>query len=641
MPLSVLKFNPGVVKDITEYSAGNAGPFWTDSNLIRFKNGFPSKIGGWQLDDIFEVSSVGGSASTTRRTITGIARQLISWRALSDGNDRIAIGTHNHLYILVNNALHDITPLRKTSSNLTNPVATSSGSTTVTITDNSHGATTGDFVVINDATATGGVTADTLNQFAGYEITVVDSNSYTITVSSAATSTVSAGGGTSIDVKYLIGNSAGLGSQSAASALGWGVGGWGESTWNTPRSISSTDVVLETSTWDLALWGEDLIANVRGHGIYYWDLSGGVGARAVLVSGIAGATAVPTKARASIISFPDRHLIIGGSDPYVAASGTSSGTLDPMLVRWSTQEDFVKFAPTTDNTAGDQRLEIGTKIVSMIASREETVISTDEAIYGMSFVGPPFIFSFRLLAAGGVGANGLNSMTNADDVVYWMGRSNFFVYNGKVSELPCSVQYYVFDRINKNFIDKTIAGNNKKFKEVTWWYVSTSNTDNENPEPDSYVTFNYESNIWYVGTMDRTAWSDAAGAKTTPFAVDSSGQLYDHETGTSDNGSAMNAFITSSPREIVEGGENLYLVDKLVPDATLTSDTNLYVELKSRKYPNATEITKGPFTITNSTTKVSTRAKGRQMRIKFYSSGTEDNWTLGDFRVNARIDGER
>jgi hypothetical protein len=232
-------------------------------------------------------------------------------------------------------------------------------------------------------------------------------------------------------------------------------------------------------------------------------------------------------------------------------------------------------------------------------------------------------------------------MTNADDVVYWMGRSNFFVYNGKVSELPCSVQYYVFDRINKNFIDKTIAGNNKKFKEVTWWYVSTSNTDNENPEPDSYVTFNYESNIWYVGTMDRTAWSDAAGAKTTPFAVDSSGQLYDHETGTSDNGSAMNAFITSSPREIVEGGENLYLVDKLVPDATLTSDTNLYVELKSRKYPNATEITKGPFTITNSTTKVSTRAKGRQMRIKFYSSGTEDNWTLGDFRVNARIDGER
>jgi hypothetical protein len=312
-----------------------------------------------------------------------------------------------------------------------------------------------------------------------------------------------------------------------------------------------------------------------------------------------------------------------------------------MLVRWSTQEDFTNFKPTSTNTAGDQRLQIGTKIVAIVNAREETIISTDEAIYGMTFVGAPFIFSFRLLATD-AGAAGLNTMISVDGNVMWMGKRNFFRYDGIVKELPCSVQYYVFDRMQNRYIDKVVVGHNKRFKEVTWFYVSNDNTaGTTNPENDSYVTYNYAENAWTVGTMDRTVWNDSFGAKTEPFAFDPDGYLYNHETGTSDNGAAMTSFIEGSPREITADGTELYMVDKVVPDVTMSANTNLFLYMNTRKYPNATETTKGPFTITSSTEKVSTRAKGRQIALKFESTGATDEWTLGDFRANVRGDGMR
>jgi hypothetical protein len=336
------------------------------------------------------------------------------------------------------------------------------------------------------------------------------------------------------------------------------------------------------------------------------------------------------------VSFPDRHFIAGGCTEYAGG-----GNLDEMLIRWSDQEDFTDFGPTSTNSAGDQRLEVGTKIVSIVNAREETLISTDSAIYGMTFVGPPFIFSFRLLATD-CGAAGLNTMIAIDGNVFWMGKRNFFSYDGIVKELPSSVQYYVFDRMQKRYIDKVVTGHNKAFKEVTWWYVSNDNSAGTvNPENDSFVTYNYAENAWSIGTMGRSAWHDSFGARTVPFAFDPSGLLYNHETGTSDNGSAMNSFIESSPSEIPNTGENLYLVDKVIPDVTMTSDTSLSMFINTRKYPNATEVVKGPFTITSSTEKVSTRAKGRQMSVKLQSSGTLDDWSLGTFRVNAREDGLR
>jgi len=704
MTLQLLQFKPGIVKDITEYSAGKNGPFWVDGDLVRFRNGYPTKIGGWQKDAISQTDSA-GTITSTETTPQGIARKMINWRAITDGEDRIAVGTHNHLYIIQDQVLYDITPLRdatnasttttealdnsETAIDLTSvtgfktagviqigseiitytgistltltgctrgtnsssaaahdsgatvtqiliaPITTADTTTTLTITDSGHGASVGDFVVFSGAAAVGGVTAENLNRKAGYQVTSITTNTYTVTSPTAATSTAT-GGGNAVVISYLVGIAGGLGTQSSDPALGWGVGGWGQEGWNQPRSASESDVNLTNSSWNLNLWGEDLIATVRGGGIYYWTVSGTVTNRAVLVSSLSGALSVPAIATVTTVSFPDRHFIAGGCTEYAGG-----GNLDEMLIRWSDQEDFTDFGPTSTNSAGDQRLEVGTKIVSMVNAREETIISTDSAIYGMTFVGPPFIFSFRLLATD-CGAAGLNTMIAIDGNVFWMGKRNFFSYDGIVKELPSSVQYYVFDRMQKRYIDKVVVGHNKAFKEVTWWYVSNDNSaGTTNPENDSYVTYNYAENAWSVGTMDRTSWHDSFGARTVPFAFDPSGLLYNHETGTSDNGSAMTSFIESSPSEIPNTGENLYLVDKVIPDVTMTSDTSLSMFINTRKYPNATEVVKGPFTITSSTEKVSTRAKGRQMSVKLQSSGTLDDWSLGTFRVNAREDGLR
>jgi hypothetical protein len=714
MPLQLLKYDPGIVKDITEYAAGKNGPYWVDGNLVRFRNGYPTKIGGWQNDGMLGLDP-NGTITQNYVTLTGIARKTAFWRAITNGEDYMAIGTHNHLFILENGSLYDITPLRDVSNTATtttqtlpnnntspltidlasvtgltatgavlidseiitytgissltltgctratngtsfaahadgaavtqaliNPLATTSGSAVITITDEAHGALTGDWVAISGSAAIGGITADEINDYYGYQITVLTPNTYTITVPTDATSTVAAGGGNAVTIKYLIGIEAGLGAQSSDPALGWGVGGWGGTIggpgWGKPRTVDEADVALDNSSWNLNLWGEDLIATIRGGAIYYWDTSGGIGNRAVLTSSLSGAESVPSVARVTTVSFPDRHFIAGGCQAYVA---DGSGDVDDMLIRWSTQEDFTKFGPTALNTAGDQRLQVGTKIVSMVSAREETIISTDEAIYGMTFVGAPFIFSFRLLATD-AGAAGLNTMISIDGNVFWMGKRNFFSYDGIVKELPCPVKYFVFDRMQERYIDKVVVGHNKKFKEITWWYVSNDNTAGTiNPENDSYVTYNYVEGAWSIGTMDRTTWHDSFGVRDNPYAFDPSGYLYNHETGTSADGAAMNCFIETSPREITAEGENLYMVDKIVPNVDMSTSTSMDLYLNTRKYPSAPETTKGPFAMTQATEKVSVRAKGRQISVKFQTTGTQDDWSLGDFRINTRVDGLR
>ena len=629
MSYRLLKLNAGIVKDITEYSAGKNGPFYVDSNLIRFRNGYPTKIGGWEEEVYFSTTS---TSSTT--LAQGKPKNAIFYRSITDGIDRIVLGTHSHLYIINSGVLYDITPLRKTSLNLSNPLVTVNNSTTITVTDTGHGAKTGDYIVMEEATAVGGISADTLNRIEGYEITVTGTNTFTIESPTQASGSAT-GGGTGLDIKYLIGRDAEMNIESADTATGWGVGTWGESTWGTARDVTSDTVTLEATQWSLQLWGEDVLANNRNGQIYYWDTSAGESSRAILVSSIAGATDVPTKNRTIAISFPDRHLIVGGT--------TLVGTTDqdPMLIRFSDQEDFTKFTPTATNTAGDQRLEVGNKIISIIPTKDETFINTDEAVYGMAFVGPPFTFAFRLLAVN-CGAVAKNGSISVDGNVYWIGKSNFFVYNGSVQELPCTVQYFVFNRLQTRYADKTYVGQNKKFNEITWFYVSEDNTAGTiNPEPDSYVTYNYAENVWTIGTLDRNVWLDAQGFRSVPFAFDANGRLYDHETGTSNNGEAMNCFVESGELEIDDSGNRTFLIDRIVPDATMTDDTNLFLEFKCRKFPNSTEITKGPFTITNSTDKVSTRAKGRQIAVKYSSTGTNDDWSLGDFRINAKEDSFR
>jgi len=709
MSLQLLKFQPGIVKDITEYAAGKAGPFWIDSDLVRFRNGYPTKIGGW-LKDTFNSLNADGTVSSSATSVQGIARKMLSWRSDEDGIDRIVVSTHNHLYIIQDSGLFDITPLRdktnaattttealddsETGIDLTSvtgfkaagavligtevitytsistltltgctrgadsttaaahnsgvtvtqilidPITTADTTTTITITDTGHGALKGDFVVFDGAAVTGGIAANTLNRRSGYQITAVTTNTFTVTAPSAATSTVSAGGGNAVVINYLIGAADGLGIQSADPALGFGVGAWGDSTWGTARTASASNVGLESSCWSLNLWDSDVLCQVRGGALYYFDTSEGVTTRAELISDESDATSVPTISRVSTVSFPDRHFVCGGADGFVVPDSTT-GTLDPMLVRWSEIESFSIWGLTKNNDAGDQRLQIGTKIVAMISAREETIISTDEAIYGMSFVGPPLDFSFRLLSVG-TGAAGINTMVNVDGDIFWMAKRGFYRYNGVVTQLPCPVEYYVFDRMRFNYQDKAVVGINKAHKEITWYYPSEDNSDFFNPENDSYVTFNYGDQVWSTGSLPRTCWSDSFGFRNVPFAFDKEGFLYNHETGTTDDGAAMNSFIVSSPRELTENGDNLYLVDKIIPDVTMSATTNLFVELQTKKYPNqTTAVTKGPFTITNTTTKLSTRAKGRQISMKVYSSGTEDEWSMGDFRIDSKKDSLR
>ena len=701
MPLSLVKIRPGIIKDITPYAAGKSAPSWIDGNNVRFKNGYAAKIGGWQNEVIYGTDSSNNADYDTSTSLQGVPREINFWRGLG-GVDRIAVGTHSHLYIIENQAAYDITPVRDTSGQTTtlnealdnseteidltsatgfptsgaikidneiitytgissntltgctrgtnstsaathtngttvtrvliNPITTVNESTTVTITDNAHGASDGDYVVISGADATGGISANNLNRSAGYQITLVDANTYTIQSPTAATSGAT-GGGLVVVLTYLIGLTAGLGSQSAAAAFGWGAGGWGESTWGTPRSEAVEGVVVDQSQWSLRLWGEDLIATVRNHNIYYWDTSTGVGSRAVLVSSLGGASAVPTKNRVSIVSFPDRHLVCGGSTPF------GSDVLDPMLVRWSDQEDFVDWTPSVTNTSGDQRLEIGTKIVAMMPTREEIFISTDEAVYGMSFIGPPFTFSFRLVGTN-CGTVGINTMMNVDGKIFWMGKSDFFIYEGSVREIPCPVKYYVTDRINKDEFDKCFAAHNKEFNEVTWFYVSTDNTATDgNPEPDSYVSYNYSDDAWSIGSMDRTCWFDSFGFRKVPFAFTEGGLLYNQETGDDADGSALSAHAETSPVEISQTGEPLVLVDKIIPDLTVSG--SLSCTISSKKYPNDSATTKGPFTISQGTTKISMRSRGRQLSMKLESTAVGDSWSLGDFRFNSRSDGLR
>ena len=627
MPLSQLKIKPGVVKYLTNYATGKLGPFWTDSDKVRFKNGYATKIGGWEKQSLNGLDASGNIDRSSEGVIHGVPRAIKYWQSITDNQNYMAVGTSDHLYIILDDVVYDITPVRATSTNLSNPLAVTDESTTVTVTDSSHGASVGDWIVITDAATTGGIAADTLNRYSGFQITtVVDANTFKIEVPSAATSTVSSGGGTSLDVTYLV--SEGLGTTGGSGATGWGAGTWGLSTWGTARAVT---VDVELSQWSLNLWGEDLIATVRNEDIYFWDLSVGLTTRASLVSGISGAGDVPTKNRITIISFPDRHLISAGTVPY------GGSVIDPMQVRWSDQEDYDMWTPTATNTAGSQRLQIGTKIVTVASTREETFISTDEAVYGMQFIGPPFIFSFRLVGTN-CGAIGYNAMANVESNLYWMGRDDFYFYNGNISEMPCPVKHYVFGRINRSQVDKIFSAHNAQFNEICWFYASTDNTDTD-PEPDSYVCYNYVDQVWTVGTLARTCWHDSFGFKNVPFAFDKSGNLYDHETGNDDDGSAMTAFIESSPLEISDSGENLFMVDKVVPDLTVTGDLNLTI--KTRKYPNSSDITKGPFAMNSSSTKVSLRAKGRQMAFKLESSAVGDSWLLGDLRINTRKDGIR
>ena len=488
MPLQKLLFKPGINKDTTAYA--NEGG-WFDGNLVRFRKGLPEKIGGW--------------AKATVNTFKSTGRALHAWVDL-DGTKYLGLGTTWKYYVLEGNVFNDVTPIRATTTDGITFAATN-GSATITATDSSHGAVVNDFVTISGAVSLGGnITADVLNQ--EYQVVSVPSaNTFTFTATATANSSDSGNGGSGADAAYQLN----VGLDVYVSSTGWGSGTWGAGTWGSVTALGATN---QLRIWTHDNFGEDLIINARGAGVFYWDESSGTSTRAVALSSLSGANLTPTLALQVLVSDIDRHVICFGADPLNDSGTARTGAIDPMFIAWSDQENVEEWEPLPTNTAGSFRLSAGSAIIGAIRARQETLIWTDTSLYSMTFVGQPFTFSINLVNEG-IGLIGPKSMVNTPRGVFWMDKKGFYVYTGQVQELPCSVDAFIFSDLNQSQVYQVFGFVNKAFDEVGWFYCSGTNT-----VPDKYVAYNYVENVWMIGELSRTCWIDE-GIFSDPKATSS------------------------------------------------------------------------------------------------------------------------
>lgn len=491
-----------------------------------------------------------------------------------------------------------------------------------------------DFVTFSGAVSLGGnITALVLNQ--EYQITsIIDSDTYTVEASVAANASDVGNGGGSVVGEYQINT----GLDEYVGSTGWGVGAWGAGGWGSSTSISASN---QLRLWTHDNYGEDLIINPRGGGIYYWDATNGVDTRAVELSSISGANQVPTVGLQTIISEIDRHVIVLGTDPL--SGGVRTGSVDPMLIAFSDQENATEFEALNTNTAGSLRISEGSQIVGAVKARQEILIWTDIALYSMQFIGPPYTFGVNLIND----STGLISPKGAVTTpagVYWMGYDSFYVYNGAVQKVPCTVLSYVFDNLNANQIFKVFGFSNSEFNEVGWYYPSGSNLN-----IDKYVVYNYAEQVWTIGELTRTAWLDK-GIVDYPRATEDQ-YLYEHEFGYDADGSPMtNVFIESSDFDIGDG-ESFGFVRRIIPDIKFLSNSDtgqVNAVLKTRNYPGDTLTTASTSVIESNTSKADVRARARQIVFRLESdddagnSGNSDvGWRLGATRLDIQTDGRR
>ena len=619
MPLQKFLFKPGINKEGTAYS--NEGG-WFDSNLVRFRKGLPEKIGGW-------VKSVTNS-------FLGTGRALHAWVAL-DGTKYLGLGTNLKYYILEGASFNDITPIRSTDLNVTTFAATN-GSAVITATDTAHGAVANDFVTISNAVSLGGtITAAVLNQ--EHQITSIPSpNTYTFTASATANASDSGNGGSATDAAYQINT----GINTYVPSTGFGAGTWSAGTWG---SITSISFINQLRLWSHDNFGEDLIINPRGGGVFYWDESNGLTTRAVALSSLSGANLPPTVALHVLVSDIDRHVICFGADPLNDSGTARTGTIDPMLIAFSDQENAAVWKPLSTNTAGSFRLSSGSAIVGALRSKQEILVWTDIALYSMSFIGQPFTFGLNLINEG-VGLISPNGMINTPKGIFWMDKKGFYAYNGAIQEIPCTVQNYVFSDINETQSFQVFSFVNKAFDEVGWFYCSSSSQ-----VINQYVVYNYEENLWTIGSLSRTAWLDE-GVFDNPKAVLSSsdtGYVYNHETGNDNDGSPMtNVFIESSDFDIDPGGEDFQFINRIIPDikftgtgATGSNGQAVNIVLKRRNFPGEDLTTAVTSTCTSNTTKIDTRVRGRQAVLRIESDDDGVGFRVGAMRLDFRPDGRR
>ncbi len=622
MPLSKLQFRPGINREGTNYS--NEGG-WFNGDKIRYRNGYVERIGGW--------------VRVSNNKFTGIARKIFDFVTLASAN-LLFIGTEQKVFLEDSGTFNDITPIRSTVSLGSNPVTTTggAGSGVVTVTTQAaHGAISGDFVTLASLTATDGITAAQLNT--EHKITSVPSNTtFTITTAGSASSGSTAGGGSSGTAAFQIN----IGITTTILGTGWGAGTWGRFEWGSASGALSG---ITLRLWAADNFGEDLIFNVMNGSIYYWDATNGTSTRAVELSSLTGASDTPTIARKVLVSDVDRHIIAFG------ANIIGTDTQDPLLIRFGSQESLTDFTPTATNTAGDLRLSKGSEIITAVQTSRQILVFTDQSLYSMQFLGPPFTFGVSMLADN-IRIAGPNTAIAVNDVVFWMGQENFYLYDGRTQAIPCSVRDYVFNDMNNQQSFKFHAGSIGSQTEIWWYYCSSGST-----EIDRYVVYNYGQQVWYYGTLVRTAWNDrASGLRSFPQATGTDFYLYDHENGLDDfsTGSrvAINAFVESSDFDIGDG-QQFMLLNRILPDLSFNGSTAAnpaaLFTIRSRDFsgdnftesPSDSAIRTATSPVEQYTDKIDLRARGRQMSIRVENTATEVKWRLGAPRIDVRPDGRR
>lgn len=626
MPLTKLQFRPGIVRDLTSYS--NEGG-WRDGDKVRFRLGYPEKIGGW--------------AKYSSSTFLGSCRALHNWIAL-DGSDFLGLGTHLKYYVEEGGTYNDITPIRATTAAGDVTFAATNGSSTIVVSDLNHGAVLGDFVTFSGAVSLGGnVTAAILN--AEHEVTSVTSNNvYEITVSVTANASDTGNGGAAVVGEYQIN----IGLNSQVGGTGWGAGSWSRGTWGSaaPGGLTTT---TQIRLWSHDNFGEDLLINPRDAGVYYWDKSSGTSTRAVELSTLSGVkTSVPTICKQIMVSDRDRHVLAFGCDGVGASSSATQGdgVQDPLLIRFSDQENAIDWWPTATNSAGDLRLGSGSTFVRALETKREILIWTDTALTSMRFIGAPYVFGLQQLASN-ITIAGPNAAVATEDYVFWMGLDNFYVYAGQTAQLPCTVKEKVFNDINLEQSDKIYGGVNSEFSEVFWFYPSAASQQN-----DRYVVYNYLEKVWYYGTLERTAWLDR-GTRPFPIATDNNGYTYNQEFGYDADGSPMDSYIESAVIDLGDGEKFAY-IRRLIPDLSFSGSTAISTPqatftVKARDFPGEDFGNTGAGTTTRTQTspveeytkQLYIRTRGRSFAIRVESNALGAKWRLGSPRVDIREDGRR
>ena len=621
MPLKKLDLRPGVNRERTRYANENS---WYECDKIRFRQKLPEKIGGW--------------TRISANTFQGVCRSLWAWITLA-GSQLVGVGTHLKFYIEQGGVYSDITPIRATTTNAAT-FSASNGSTTITVTDNSHGASIGDFVTFSSAVSLGGVITATILNAEHQIVSVTNANTYTFTASTAANSSDSGNGGSATDAAYQIS----VGPETVVPLTGFGAGNWGEGTWGNGGTGS-----VELRLWSQSNFGEDLVFGPRGGSLYYWDATNGTSTRGVLLSSLGGASDVPTKQNFILVSDISRFVLCFGANTI----GTS--VQDPMLIRWSDQESAVDWTPTSTNQAGSLRLSRGTKIVTAIPTPQAITAWTDAAVYSLQYLGGQAVWGAQVVGEN-ISIASPNAVTFANGVAYWMGKDKFYMYDGTVQPLVCDLLRHVFSDYDTIQADQVFAGTNEEYHEIWWFYCS-----NGSSTVDKYVIYNYQDKIWYYGSLARTAWLDS-GMRNFPLAATYTPNLVNHEEGIDDNQTgttaAISAFITSAEFDL-DDGHQFNFVWRVMPDITFDGSTidapsatmTLFPLKNSGSGYNSPASVGGDDngTITRSATvpvekyteQINTRVRGRQLSVKVASSASGVQWQLGTPRIDMRPDGRR